>query len=34
MGLKHLEEIEKAKAHFGKILEEQFTRIDRMKAES
>lgn len=34
MGLKHLEEIEKAKAHFGKILEEQFARIDRMKAES
>lgn len=34
MGLKHLEEIEKVKAHFGKILEEQFTRIDRMKAES
>ncbi|WP_417088207.1 isocitrate/isopropylmalate family dehydrogenase, partial [Eubacterium maltosivorans] len=29
-----LEEIEKAKAHFGKILEEQFARIDRMKAES
>ncbi|CAK7080967.1 MAG: 3-isopropylmalate dehydrogenase [Eubacterium sp.] len=34
MGLKHLEEIEKAKVHFGKILEEQFARIDRMKAES
>ncbi len=34
MGLKHLEEIEKAKTHFGKILEEQFARIDRMKAES
>lgn len=34
MSLKHLEAIEKAKAHFGKIIEEQFLRIERMKTES
>lgn len=32
--LEHLEVIEKAKNHFGKILEEQLERIERMKAES
>lgn len=32
--MKHLEEIERAKDHFGKILMEQFERIDRMKEES
>ncbi|MEF9918299.1 MAG: isocitrate/isopropylmalate family dehydrogenase [Eubacterium sp.] len=34
MGLKHIEEIERAKAHFSTIIEEQFTRIERMKTES
>ena len=34
MNLNNLEMIEKAKNHFGKIIEEQLTRIERMKAEA
>ncbi len=34
MDLNNLEMIEKAKNHFGKIIEEQLTRIERMKAEA